>query len=170
MKKLDKIFTEEQVEEVSNKILETAVKELKDVLPDKFYNEMSSFLYEHYTNASNDIHKELIEEIVEEFIKDPKDYKFLKLRQKLFNENKKLLISTLTDEAIEKSVRTVMLEYTDKNYYFSWKWRDAIIRLITENWHELKKDKRINNGLLREIDNLHLKIKRLREEIDIFYK
>lgn len=166
MKELDKVFTETQVEEVSEKILKSTVEKFKDELSNKFYNEVHNFLYEHYSNISDTIHEKLINEISEEFISDPKKYKFLKLRQKLFNENKELLIKLLTDEAIEKSVENVIWQHTDKNYYFNWKWNDAIVRIIGENWHKFKDDERINDGLLRQIDQLKSQISNLREKLN----
>jgi len=158
MEGLKEIFTEEQVNEVSDKVLKSTIEKVKSELSDQFYIQMSSFIYEHYDNASDTIHKKLINEITEEFVNDPKDYRFLKLRQKLFNENKDLLIGILTEEAIEKSVENVIWQHTDKNYYFNWKWKDAIVRIIGENWHKFKDDERVNNGLLRQIEQLDARI------------
>ena len=166
MEALNDVFTEKQVDEVSAKILKLTIDKFKDELSGKFYNEMSSFLYEHYSNASDTIHKRLIDEITEEFVTNPKDYKFLKLRQKLFNENKELFISILTDEAIEKSVNNIIWQNTNNDYHFSWKWIDAIIRIIGENWHKFKDDERVNNGLLRKIDSLKSQISHLQEKLN----
>lgn len=166
MKELDKVFTEKQVDEVSEKILKSTIEKIKSELSDKFYNEMNSFIYEHYSNASDEIHEKLIKEITDEFISEPKNYKFLKLRQKLFNENKELLVTVITDEAIEKSVENVIWQHTDKNYHFNWKWTDAIVRIIGENWHKFKDDERVNNGLLRQIENLKLQISNLQEQLN----
>jgi hypothetical protein len=166
MKILDSVFTEKQVEEVSDKILKSTVEKFKSELSDNFYNGMSVFLYEHYENISEDIHRKLIDEITEEFVSRPSDYRFYKLRQKLFNENKEILVKELTDEAIQKSVSDVIWEYTDRNYSFSWKWKDAIVKIIIENWHQLKDDERINNGLLRQIEQLRSQVNCLREKFN----
>ena len=166
MKTLNSVFTERQVEEVSDKILKSTVEKFKSELADKFYDEMNGFLYEHYDNVSNDIHGKLIDEITEEFISNPKDYRFLKLRQKLFNENKEMLVSILTDEAIKKSVDKVIWEYTDKSYCFNWKWLDTIIKIISENWDQFKDDERVNYGLLREISQLKSQVNYLKEKIN----
>lgn len=166
METLNEVFTEKQVDEVSDKILKSTIEKIKSELSDNFYNEMSSFIYEHYSNASDTIHENIVKEITEEFVTEPKKYKFLKLRQKLFNENKDLLIGILTDEAIEKTVETVIWQHTDKNYHFNWKWTDAIIRIIGENWHKFKDDERVNNGLLRQIDQLKSQISHLQERLN----
>ena len=166
METLNELFTEKQVDEVSNKILKSTIEKIKSELSDKFYNEMNSFIYEHYSNASDEIHEKLIKEITDEFISDPKNYKFLKLRQKLFNENKELLTAIITDEAIEKSVENVIWQHTDKNYHFNWKWTDAIVRIIGENWHKFKDDERVNNGLLRQIEQLKSQIRSLQEQLN----
>ena len=166
MKALDNLFTEVQVEEVSEKILKSTIEKIKAELSDKFYNEMNSFIYEHYKNASDEIHEKLIKEITDEFISDPRGSVFSTLRQKLFNENKELLISVLTDEAIEKSVESVIWQHIDKNYYFNWKWEDAILRVIGENWHKFKDDERVNNGLLRQIENLKSQVNNLQAKLD----
>ena len=166
METLNELFTEKQVDEVSNKILKSTIEKIKSELSDKFYNEMNSFIYEHYSNASDEIHEKLIKEITDEFISDPKNYKFLKLRQKLFNENKELLTTIITDEAIEKSVENVIWQHTDKSYHFNWKWTDAIVRIIGENWHKFKDDERVNNGLLRQIEQLKSQISSLQEQLN----
>ena len=166
METLNELFTEKQVDEVSNKILKSTIEKIKSELSDKFYNEMNSFIYEHYSNASDEIHEKLIKEITDEFISDPKNYKFLKLRQKLFNENKELLTAIITDEAIEKSVENVIWQHTDKSYHFNWKWTDAIVRIIGENWHKFKDDERVNNGLLRQIEQLKSQISSLQEQLN----
>lgn len=163
---LNEVFTEKQVDEVSDKILKSTIEKIKSELSDKFYNEMSSFIYEHYSNASDTIHENIIKEITEEFVTEPKNYKFLKLRQKLFNENKDLLIGILTDEAIEKTVENVIWQHTDKGYLFNGKWTDAIVRIIGENWHKFKDDERVNNGLLRQIDQLKSQISHLQEKLN----
>lgn len=165
MKTLNEAFTAKQVEEVSDKILKSTIEKIKSELADKFYNEMSSFIYEHYSNASDTIHEKIVSEITEEFVTDPKNYKFKKLRQKLFNENKDLLIGILTDEAIEKTVENVIWQHTDKGYHFSWKWTDAIVRIICENWHKFKNDERVNNELLRQIYQLKSQIDQLKSQI-----
>ena len=165
MNPLNEIFTAEQVDEVSNKILKSTIEKIKSELSDKFYNEMNSFIYEHYDNASSAIHENLIKKITDEFIADPKNYKFLQLRQKLFNENKELLTSIITDEAIEKSVENVIWQHIDKSYYFNWKWTDAIVRIIGENWHKFKDDERINNDLLHQIEQLKSQINNLQEKL-----
>ena len=166
MKTLNEVFTEKQVDEVSDKILKSTIEKIKSELSDKFYNEMSSFIYEHYNNASDTIHENIVKEITEEFVAEPKNYKFLKLRRKLFNENKDLLIGILTDEAIEKTVENVIWQHTDKGYHFNWKWTDAIVRIIGENWHKFKDDERVNNGLLRQIDQLKSQISHLQEKLN----
>jgi len=166
METLNEVFTEKQVDEVSDKILKSTIEKVKSELSDSFYNEMSSFIYEHYMNASDNIHENLIEEITEELVTDPKNYKFFKLRRKLFNENKEVLTKLLTDEAIEKTVENVIWEHTDKGYHFNWKWADAIVRIIGENWHKFKDDERVNNGLLRQIDQLKSQISHLQEKLN----
>lgn len=166
METLNEVFTEIQVDEVSDKILKSTIEKIKSELSDKFYNEMSSFIYEHYSNASDTIHKYIVKEITEEFVTDPKNYKFLKLRKKLFNENKDLIIGILTDEAIEKTVENVIWQRTDKSYHFNWKWTDAIVRIIGENWHKFKDDERVNNGLLRKIEQLKSQISHLQEKLN----
>jgi hypothetical protein len=166
METLNEVFTEKQVDEVSDKILKSTIEKVKSELSDKFYNEMSSFIYEHYSNASDTIHENLIKEITEEFVTEPNNYKFLKLRQKLFNENKEVLTKLLTDEAIEKTLENVIWQHTNKEYHFNWKWTEALVRIIGENWHKFKDDERVNNGLLRQIDQLKSQISHLQEKLN----
>ncbi len=105
-------------------------------------------------------------DITEEFIQNPMQYKFAKLREKLFFENKDLLTKTLTDEAIMLSVENVIENYTHRNYQFDWRWKDAIVKIIGENWHKFKDDERVNNGLLRQIENLKSQVNSLQQKLN----
>lgn len=166
MENINKLFTEEQVNEVSQKILKSSISKITEELSNSFYQEMDNYLFEHFENAKQKIENTLISEITEEFIKNPTDYKYAKLREKLFLENKETLIKTLTDEAIFRNVENIMLSYTHKNHDFGWMWKDAIIRIIAENWHTFKDDERVNNRLLRQIENLKLQISNLQQKIN----
>lgn len=166
MESLNKVFTEEQVNDASTKILKASITKITDELQGKFSDEMESFIYEHYLNAKSKIESELIRDITEEFIQNPMQYKFAKLREKLFLENKDLLTETLTDEAIMLSVEKVIMNYTHRNYQFEWRWKDAIVKIICENWHKFKDDERVNNGLLRQIENLKSQVNNLQQKLN----
>ncbi len=161
MESLNKVFTEEQINDLSTKILKSSITKITDELQGNFSNEIESWIYEHYLNSKSKIENELIRDITEEFIQNPMQYKFAKLREKLFLDNKELLTKTLTDEAIKMSVENVIENYTHRNYQFHWKWKDAIIEIIGNNWHKFKDDERVNNGLLRQIENLKSQIEEL---------
>ena len=88
MESLNKLFTEEQVNDVATKILKLSVEKINDELRNKFVHEVESWIYEHYLNSKNKIESDLIKEITEEFVKNPMQYKFSALREKLFLENK----------------------------------------------------------------------------------
>lgn len=166
MKELNKIATEETVNEISESILASVRDKIKDQIADSFYKRMETYLYEHYDNHKDKIEAKLIEQITEEFVSDPKQYKFKKFREKLFHENKELLVKTLSNEAIEQSVENVFLEYTHRDYTFDWEWKDAIVRIILEHWQDLKDDERIKSKFSREIDNLKGQISFLRSQLD----
>ena len=166
MESLNKVFTEEQVNDASTKILKASITKITDELQGKFSDEMESWIYEHYLNSKSKIESELIRDITEEFIQNPMQYKFAKLREKLFLENKDLLTKTLTDEAIMLSVENVIENYTHRNYQFEWCWKDAIVKIIVENWHKFKDDERVNNGLLRQIENLKSQVNSLQQKLN----
>lgn len=166
MESLDKVFTEEQVNDASTKILKASITKITDELQGKFSDEMESWIYEHYLNSKSKIESELIRDITEDFIQNPMQYKFAKLREKLFLENKDLLTKTLTDEAIMLSVENVIENYTHRNYQFEWRWKDAIVKIIGENWHKFKDDERVNNGLLRQIENLKSQVNSLQQKLN----
>lgn len=165
MKSLNKAFTEEQVNDVSTKILKASITKITDELQGKFSQEIESWIYEHYINSKTKIESELIREITEDFIENPNQYKFTKLREKLFFDNKELLTKTLTDEAIMLSVENVIENYTHRNYQFEWRWKDAIIKIIGNNWYKFKDDERVNNGLLRQIENLKSQVNSLQQKL-----
>ena len=166
MESLNKIFTEEQVNDASNKILKASITKITDELNDKFSQEMGSLIYEHYLNSKSKIEGELIKDITEEFIQNPMQYKYAKLRERLFLENKDMLTKTLTDEAIMLSVENIIENYTHRSYQFDWRWKDAIIQIISNNWYKFKDDERVNNGLLRQIENLKSQVNILQQKIN----
>lgn len=166
MEALNKIFTEQDINEVSQKILVKSIAKIKEEIGTNFYHELDSWIYEHYDNAKDKIEKELIAEIVEGFVEDPMLSKYAKLRQKLFSENKELLTKTLTDEVIQKSVEAVIWGHTNIEYQFNWKWKDAVVTIILENLDKFKDDERINDGLIRQINILKSQIVKLQKHID----
>jgi len=166
MKSLNKIFTEEEINNISTKILKRSITKITDEIRGEFSQEMESWIYEHYLNSKSKIENELIKEIIGEFIQNPMQYKFNKLREKLFLENKELLTKTLTDEAIMISVENIIEKYTHRNYQFHWKWKDAILEIIGENWYKFKDDERINNNLLNQIQNLKSQVNDLKQKIN----
>lgn len=166
MESLNKLFTETQINDASTKILKASITKITDELQGVFTQEMESLIYEHYINSKLKIESELIKEITEEFIQNPMQYKFSKLREKLFLENKEMLTKTLTDEAIMLSVENVIENYTHRNYQFDWRWKDAIVKIIGENWHKFIDDERINNVLLRQIENLKSQVNSLQQKLN----
>lgn len=166
MDSLNQIFTEQEVNDVANKILNSSIEKVKDELSNKFYSEMSSFLDEHYLNKKNEIEKKLIDQIADNYISEPTLYKFSALRQKMFLENKDLIVKTLSEEAIKNSVEDVIMQYTHRDYNFSWKWKDEIVRVILSNWNLFKEDERINDRLLHEIERLKNQISNLQYQLN----
>ena len=159
------IYEEKEIEELSDKVLLSVRDKVKEQIADAVYDNLSSYLYDHYRNNKDKIEGELITSITEEYVKNPKDYKFAKLREKMFKENKDLLIKTLTDEAIQKSVENVINEYTHRDYHFAWRWKDGIANFIVNNWDKFKDDKNINEKFGRELEQKQSRIDRLEEKI-----
>lgn len=159
------IYKEEEVSRLANEIAKESSEKLKDILLDKFYEDISSYLYQHYQNNKQNVEGELIQSICEEYVKNPKDYKFANLREKMFLENKEEMIKTLTDEAIYKSVEDVIQKYTSRNYRFEWKWKDGIARFILENFSQFKDDERVNDWIGHRIKMKNDRINWLEEKL-----
>ena len=87
MENLQKLFTEEQVNNVAEKILAATKDKFFEQLNQSFYKETSDYLYEHYNNFQSGLKNDLIKEITEQFVSDPSNYQFRELRNKLFKEN-----------------------------------------------------------------------------------
>ena len=166
METINQVFTEQQVESVSEKILKLTIEKTKSQLSDVFYNEMKSFLYEHYLNVEPAIYDKLIKDLCDEFIESPMNGKFLKLRRKLFNDNKELLKSLLTDEAIKNSVENVIWSHTQVDYHFSWKWYEAITAIIISNIDKFEQKESVLGGLSREISKLKSQNESLKRRIN----
>lgn len=154
MEALNKLFTEQQVVELSEKIMSATRDKIKEQIANKFYEETEGWLYEIYQNNKGKISDELIAEITESYVKDPTQSKFFHLRRKIWEENKAEVLPTLTDEVIASNMEGVLLKHTANEYYFNWQWKDAIVRLIMSNWDNFKDDERIKDQFGREIQRL----------------
>jgi len=159
------IYSKEKVEKLAEEVISSVRDKVKDQIADAVYGSLSGYLYEHYTNNKEKIEGELINSIVDEYKKSPKEYKFAKLREKMFIENKEGLTKVLTDEAIYKSVEDVIEQYTHRNYHFEWRWKDGIARFILENLEKFKDDKRINDWFSRELQRKDNTIRNLEEQL-----
>ena len=160
------LFKESEVESFVKLFANKTTEKLKENLLDSFYSEVQDYLYQHYDNIKAKIQGELIGEITEEYIKNPTDYKFKKLREKMFLENKDTLTKVLTDEAIFESVENVIEQYTHRNYHFEWRWKDGIARFILENFDLFKNDERVNSWIGRQLENKDNRIKYLESKIE----
>lgn len=159
------VFVEEDVNKMVDKFAKESAEKLKDILCDKFYADVNNYLYEHYSNNKEKIENDLIRSITEEYIKDPKQYKFSSLREKMFKENKEEIVKTLSDEAIQKSVEDVIEKYTHRDYHFEWRWKDGIAKFILDNFEKFKDDKRVDDWIGRELESKENRIKWLEEKL-----
>ena len=166
MEALNKLFTEKQVVELSEKIMAATRDGIKEQIANKFYEETEGWLYEIYQNNKGKIIDELISEITEQYIKDPAQNKFFNLRRKIWEENKSEILPTLTDEVIANNMLTVLMRYTSNAYYFNWQWKDAIVSLIMSNWDKFKDDERIINQFGEEIQRLKIQISYLKTKLE----
>lgn len=165
METLDKIYTEKQVEDLSENVLASVRDKVKEQIGDAIYSHLGSFLYEHYSNNKDKIEGEIISEITEQYVKNPTQYKYNNLRKKIWDENKDEIVKVLSDEAIKDSVENVMMEYTHRDYHFSWKWKDAIVKVILKNWDKFKDDERIKQAFGRELENRQSHINSLEQQL-----
>jgi len=166
METLNKIFTEKQVEELGEAVIGSVKDKIKEQIEEAVYSNMRDYLYDHYTNVKSRVQTELIDEITEQYVKDPSNYKYDKLRRKIWDENKDEIVKSLTDEAIKDSVENVIMEYTHRDYHFSWRWKDEIVKLILKNWDKFKDDERIQSAFGRELDNRQSYIENLKRQLE----
>jgi len=163
---LDKIFTEEQVQELSKRVIDHVDKKLKDEVLYSLYNELDSYLWQHYENHKEKVEATLIDEITDRFKSDPDSYKYKDLRKRLWEENKEALTKKLTDEAIQECVENVILDYTHREYHFNHMWLDGIAKVIFNNWDRFKEDARIQAYFGRKMDQKDYQYKKLSEELE----
>lgn len=163
---LSEIFKEEDVEEVADKILSKLLSKIKDDLSDSFYNEMKSYLFEHYSNASDDIKADLIKQLGDEFANNPKDYKFTNIRKRIFEENKGVIIKSLQYDIILKHIESILFEHTNELYIFDWQWDRAIIKYVRKNYRKINIEEKINEEYELERTIKDLEIKNLKNKIE----
>jgi len=158
---MNELFTEEDVNELAEKIY----KGVEDKFQDLYYDSIQSYLYEHYVNASEQIQSSLMNKLVEDFVKDPKDYKFKKLRDKLFQENKEEITSTLTEAAIADTLSIVLNNYTHLSHPFHWKYKEGIVNFIVNNQELFEEDSWVQKSLLLKLRHKDAIIQNLKEQI-----
>ncbi len=162
---MSELFTEDQVKELAQKTLDKVSQKVREEFVDSFYDQVSMFLEDHYQNARERIDDRLIEQIAERFRKDPSGHKFRDLRLKMFEENQESVTALLTDEVLERGVERVILEHTNKEYWFEWKWKDQIAQFIANNWELFENDKRIGESFVRRFGQQEGQIKYLKERL-----
>jgi len=166
MESLKELFTDEQVESVAQKVLDKTKKKIDEQLSEAFYSEMQTFLNEHFDNFQSGLKQKLLNELADKYVQNPESYQYTDLRARLFEENKETILSSLTDQAITDAIERILLFRTLKSTMFEWRWKDGIKNFILNHWAEFKNDERINNGLLREIENLKSKNNNLQQRIN----
>ena len=145
------IFNEDQVTSIADKVLIQCLDRIKEDFSSTYYNEMRSYLHEHYDNAKNDAEKNLITTLAEEFIADPTHHKYFPIRKALIRDNMDLLIPILTDTLIKDEVSKVVWDHLASGVPFQWRWEEYVLKAITANWEQIKDLPGINKGLLRSI-------------------
>jgi hypothetical protein len=161
------LFTQEEVEKFGVKVLEKITAGVKGQIGDAFYDEMSSYLFEHYSNANDRIKEKVIEQVTEEFVNDLKSYKFSKLREKLFLEHKKEITEVLTEEMFKTQIENIVQEYTfRKSYQFDWQWKAGLARFITKNAQLFVDDEKIQEYFLRQLSQKDEVINQLKRRLN----
>lgn len=159
------IYNQLEIERVAQGVITSVKGKIEEEILEQTYRKIEEYLYEHYQNNKAKIEEELINSIAEEYIENPKEYKFAKLRKKMFAENKEMLTKVLTDEAIYSRVEAVIEQYTHRNYFFEWRWKDGIARFILENFEKFKDDERVNRWIGRELEMLRTKNDQLQNRL-----
>ena len=160
------MFTEEDATLLAKMTLDKVSKSIKDDLMESFYQEVEEYLYQHYSTVKNRIEDELISEISDNFTQDPSKYKFTKLRKRIFEEYKDIISSALTDDVIKERLEEAFLGYTNKDYWFSWQWKDGIVNVILKYWDDFEKDERVNAKVCQEIKRRDGYINYLKQRIE----
>lgn len=166
METLNKVITEEQVTDLSMKVLKGTIGKITDELNNQFYKELEGYMYQVYDNVKDKIRREMVAELGKDFLKEPDKAEFSDIRKYMFAEHKGEILATLTDDAILHSMQIYMMNYTNHEHYFNWKWKDNICRLIIENWDKFKDDERIQANFGREMEMLKNRIKSLELQLD----
>lgn len=161
---LSSYFPPEKIQEIATEIVQTATSKHEDAVMN-FYNNMENYLYEIYGNFEDSVKTKLAREMAELFIKDPKNYKFRDLREKLFIENKETLTSILIEEEVEKEVERVILKHTHKEAYWPTRWGEHIVKCISEKAQHFADNEIIQNAFLQENNRLKSQIKFLESRI-----
>ena len=160
-------LNQKRANKLARRILEELKDELVEIIGEGLFSQYSSHLDECYRSTKSHIEEELISSIVDEFIENPKDYKFSKLRTKLFRENKKTLTEVLTKDAIYNEVCKIIIGKIDKKKNdLAWQWRKGIGRFIRNNYNLFQNDKTIMADHVAEIKKIKDENKLLRKALD----
>lgn len=165
MKALDSIM-EAESEKMAQAMSEKFRDEIKENIANEFYDRMQIYLYEHYMNLKSRIEADLIRELSDRFIKNPSDYKFKELRDKLWTEHRNEISSAITEEQIGGYLDGILSSNISKEMPFAWKWKDGIAKYILTNWDQFKDDQRISLAFGRDRDNLLSLVNTLNRKFD----
>lgn len=161
-----KIFNEKDIEQTAKKFIDDVKDDFEKVVFGKIYDRLEDYIYEHYSNASDKIEGELISKLADEYVQNPKEYKYEAIRKKLFEENKETIVENLQNHAILKTVESIILDYSNTDYYFNWQWHKGITDIIMENLYTLL-ERGVENKLLEELRILKRNNELLQKRINV---
>lgn len=150
---------------LAEKVLTELTKKIKADIGDAFYTEMEGYLFEHYENHKEKVENHLIEQITEKYVSEPGKYKFRSLREKIFNENKEVILASITDAVAEEAVTNVMLNHTSKRYYLDWRWQEAVADFINKHPERFVGNERFDQKMLRNIQRQKEQIEYLQNKV-----
>lgn len=156
---------EKDVEIVAEKVLAKIRDKIKDQIADEFYAEYRVCLEEHYTNHKDKIDERLITEISNQFAKDPKSYKYLEIRKRLYAENKTEIDKLITEDVIKEGMQDALGIYTCGAFHMDWRWKDGIVGLILRNWDNFEDDERIKAAFGNHLEQKQSRIDELENRI-----
>lgn len=157
--------TQEEIEGVAKSVFDKAIEKIKAEITDNYYNEITSYLYEHFSNFNDRVRRDMIEKLAEEFGSDPSKYEYAKIRKSAYESHKDEILASLTKEVIESGISKAMKGYCDEAYHYSWQWKDEIAKFIIGNKYLFLDDERINAKFLRELQNKDEYIESLKRQI-----
>jgi hypothetical protein len=159
------LLDEQAVTDFSIKTANKFIAEFVKAVPSAFNDELEGWVYERAINCEDKVREHYIDLICDKFIKNPSDYDYRGLRDKLFEENQDTISKAVSEDMTQRFMFSYLWYNVLPDESFRQGYVNGIIRCIKDNWDSFKDSPLIQSSLINENLKLKQEVDSLRDRV-----